>query len=263
MITFITGGGRAYYMKAHEIPEAQRVGKGVHIKSLLQLTPGDEIATVISFGELAQDHCIFMATARGVVKKTPVGDFSNARTKGVAAIKLDEGDRLVTAIETSGKDEVVLVSRKGKALRYSEELVRPMGRASRGVTGIKLDDEDELAGLIRVMPNEKVLILTEYGYGKRVDLSEFNSHGRGTGGQRIYGVSDKTGEISGCVGVGEDDEIMAITSQGKSIKVAVGDIRVMGNSAQGVKILTIEKPDFVIGVDRIVKEDAEAKPEGA
>jgi DNA gyrase subunit A len=130
-----------------------------------------------------------------------------------------------------------------------------MGRSTRGVTGMKLTDGDELTGMLRVDPNEKMLVLCEFGFGKRVEYSEFSSHGRGTGGQKIYTVSDKTGEISGCVSVLDDEDIMCITSQGKSIKLKVKEIRVMGRAAQGVKILSIEKPDFVIGLDRIVKED--------
>jgi DNA gyrase subunit A len=130
-----------------------------------------------------------------------------------------------------------------------------MGRSSRGVSGMKLGNDDELTGVLRVMDTEKMLILSEYGYGKRVDFSEFSSHGRGTGGQKIYTVTDKTGEIVGCVNVLDNEEIMCITSLGKSIKLKVASIRVMGRSAQGVRILSIDKPDFVIGVDRIVKED--------
>ena len=163
----------------------------------------------------------------------------------------------------------MLISRKGQALRTHEEHVRAMGRSSRGVSGMKLSDGDELTGMLRVdtgkdRPPEKVekmLIISEFGYGKRVDFSEFSSHGRGTGGQKIYTVSDKTGEIVGCVNVFDDDDIMCITSQGKSIKMKVNDIRVMGRSAQGVRLLSIDKPDFVIGLDRIVKEDEAAEGE--
>jgi DNA gyrase subunit A len=134
-----------------------------------------------------------------------------------------------------------------------------MGRSSRGVSGIKLGGGDELTGLLKEVPGETMFILSEYGYGKRVEFSEFSAHGRGTGGQRIYTVSEKTGEIVGCVNVQDNEEIMCITSQGKSIKLNVDSIRVMGRSAQGVRILSIDKPDFVIGVDRIVKEDIEGE----
>jgi DNA gyrase subunit A len=174
----------------------------------------------------------------------------------------------VSALLTGGSDEVVLISRKGQALRTGEDQVRAMGRSSRGVSGMKLDNDDELTGLLRVDDSEPhaqaetMLIISEYGYGKRVEFSEFSSHGRGTGGQKIYTVTEKTGEIVGCANVLDNEEIMCITSQGKSIKLKVAGIRVMGRSAQGVRILSIDKPDFVIGVDRIVKEDDAAETAG-
>ncbi|MCL1837484.1 MAG: DNA gyrase subunit A, partial [Treponema sp.] len=254
-IMFITSAGKAYWMKVHELPEGSRTSKGAHIKSLLTVSPNEDITAIVSLKDFSDNEFLFMGTARGVVKKVTTSEFSNAKTRGVIAIKLDDGDRLVTALLTKGADEVVLISRRGQALRTGEDHVRAMGRSTRGVTGMKLAKSDELAGMLRVHPDEKMLILCEYGFGKRVDFAEFSSHGRGTGGQKIYTVSDKTGEISGCVNVLDDEEIMCITSQGKSIKLKVKEIRVMGRAAQGVKILSIEKPDFVIGLDRIVKED--------
>ncbi|MCL2382510.1 MAG: DNA topoisomerase (ATP-hydrolyzing) subunit A [Treponema sp.] len=273
-IMFITSEGKAYWMKVHELPEGSRTSKGTHIKSLLMVSPNEDITAVVELKDFGSEEdkgpYLFMGTARGVVKKVAVSEFANAKTRGIIAIKLDEGDRLVSALLTGGQDEVVLISRKGRALRTHEEHVRAMGRSSRGVTGMKMGGADELSGVLRVdapaagtagsKAGEKMLIISEYGYGKRVDYSEFSSHGRGTGGQRIYTVTEKTGEIVGCVSVLEDEEIMCITSQGKSIKLKVSSIRVMGRSAQGVKIFSIDKPDFVTGVDRIVKEDA-AKPE--
>jgi DNA gyrase subunit A len=254
-IMFITSAGKAYWMKVHEIPEGSRTSKGTHIKSLITVSPNEDITAIVALKDFTDDQYLFMGTARGVVKKVKTSEFVNAKTRGIIAIHLDEGDKLVSALLTGGSDEVVLISRKGQALRTHEDLVRAMGRSSRGVSGIKLGNDDELTGVLRVMDTEKMLILSEYGYGKRVDFSEFSSHGRGTGGQRIYTVTDKTGEIIGCVNVLDNEEIMCITSLGKSIKLKVASIRVMGRSAQGVRILSIDKPDFVIGVDRIVKED--------
>jgi DNA gyrase subunit A len=210
----------------------------------------------VSLKDPSAELFLFMGTARGVVKKVATREFANAKTRGINAIKLDEGDKLVSALITSGSDEVVLISRKGQALRTAEEHVRAMGRASHGVHGINLDNDDELTGVLRVDEAQTMLLLSEYGYGKRVGFSEFTSHGRGTGGQRIYTISDKTGEIVGCVTVRDDEEIMCITSQGKSIKLKVDGIRVMGRSAQGVRILNIDKPDFVVGVDKIVREES-------
>jgi DNA gyrase subunit A len=256
-IMFITSEGKAYWMKVHELPEGSRISKGTHVKSLLTVSPNEEITAIVSFKDFTDEEYLFMGTARGVVKKVKTSEFVNAKTRGIIAINLDEGDKLVSALLTKGSDEVVLISRKGQALRTGEDQVRAMGRSSRGVTGIKLGNGDELTGLLRVDSNERMLILSEYGYGKRVDFAEFSSHGRGTGGQKIYTVSDKTGEIVGCVGVLDAEEIMCITSQGKSIKLKVNSIRIMGRSAQGVRILSIDKPDFVMGVDRIVEEQPE------
>jgi DNA gyrase subunit A len=257
IIMFITSAGKAYWMKVHELPEGSRTSKGSHIKSLLTVSPNEDISAIVSFKDFSDSEFLFMGTARAVVKKVKTSEFVNAKTRGIIAINLDEGDKLVTALLTKGSDEVVLISRRGQALRTHEEHVRAMGRSSRGVTGMKLSKDDELTGMLRVdeQAAEKMLILSEYGYGKRVDFSEFSSHGRGTGGQKIYTVTEKTGEIIGCVSVLENEDIMCITSQGKSIKLKVKEVRVMGRSAQGVRLLSIDKPDFVIGVDRIVKDD--------
>jgi len=254
-VMFITSAGKAYWMKVHELPEGSRTSKGSHIKSLLTVSPNEDIAAIVSLKDFSDNEFMFMGTAAGVVKKVKTSEFVNAKTRGIVAINLDEGDKLVSALLTKGNDEVVLISRKGQALRTHEDNVRAMGRSSRGVTGMKLSNGDELAGMLRVDDKEKMLILSEFGYGKRVEFSEFTSHGRGTGGQKIYTVAEKTGEIVGCVNVSDNEDIMCITSQGKSIKLKVSDIRVMGRSAQGVRILSIDKPDFVIGLDRIVKED--------
>jgi DNA gyrase subunit A len=257
-IMFISSEGRAYWMKVHELPEGSRISKGTHIKTLLTMSPNEDISAVVSLKDFSgggQGPYLFMGTARGVVKKVAPGEFVNAKTRGVKAINLDDGDKLVSALLTTGSDEVVLVSRKGHALRTGEDQVRAMGRSTRGVSGMKLRNDDELSGLLRVDGREKMLIISEYGFGKRVEFSEFSIHGRATGGQKIYTVTEKTGEIAGCVGIGDDEEIMCITSQGKSIKLKAASIGVMGRSAHGVKILSIDKPDFVIGVDRIVNED--------
>jgi len=271
-VMFITSVGKAYWMKVHELPEGSRTSKGSHIKSLLTVSPNEDITAVVSLKDFSDEEFLFMGTSRGVVKKVKTSEFANAKTRGIIAINLDDGDKLVSALLTKGSDEVVLISRRGQALRTHEDNVRAMGRSSRGVAGMKLSEGDELAGMLRVDDGkgadggdrapekvEKMLILSEFGYGKRVEFGEFSAHGRGTGGQRIYTVGEKTGELIGCVSVLEDEDIMCITSQGKSIKLKVSEIRVMGRAAQGVRILSIDKPDFVIGLDRIVKEDQNAE----
>jgi len=250
-IMFITSAGKAYWMKVHELPEGSRTSKGSHIKSLLTVSPNEDITAVVSLKDFSDSEYLFMGTARAVVKKVKTSEFANAKTRGIVAINLDEGDKLVSALLTKGKDEVVLISRRGQALRTHEDNVRAMGRSSRGIAGMKLSKSDELTGLLRAdadasKKTERMLILSEY----------VTPHGRGTGGQKIYTVTEKTGEIVGCVTVLDDDDIMCITSQGKSIKLKVKEVRVMGRAAQGVRLLSIDKPDFVIGLDRIVKEDA-------
>ena len=198
-----------------------------------------------------------MATANGIVKKTPTYEFRNAKFRGMQAARLDDGDKLVSAILSSGKDELLLVSRRGQALRISEEEVRAMGRAGRGVNGMKLSDGDELCAAIHVDESAKIVVVTEKGVGKRVDFTEFNSHGRGTGGQRIFGNVDDKGEIIGALTVKDEDSIMCITSQGTSLRVDASQISQQGRGSSGVKVVDIVDPDYVVGIDRIASSDDE------
>lgn len=255
-IMFITNEGKAYWVKVHEIPEASRTSRGSHIKSLLAVSSDEEITTIVSLKEFSSDTYLLMATAGGIVKKVQTDSFQNAKTRGIIAIKLDEGDKLVSAILTTGQDELMLVTRHGQALRVSETEIRDQGRASHGVIGIRLSGGDELTGALRINGG-KLIVMSENGYGKRVDFSEFSPHGRGTGGQKVYTVTEKTGEVVGLLAVADDDEIVCITGQGKTIRVQVASINVMGRAAQGVKILDIESPDQLIGLDVVAREDEE------
>ncbi|MGP1594914.1 MAG: DNA topoisomerase (ATP-hydrolyzing) subunit A [Treponema sp.] len=259
-IMFITSEGKAYWVKVHEIPEASRTSRGSHIKSLLSVSSDEEITTIVSLKEFSSDSYLLMATAGGIVKKVQTDSFQNAKTRGIIAIRLDEGDKLVSAILTTGSDEIMFVTRQGQALRVREEEIRDQGRASRGVIGIRLSGGDELTGALRINGG-KLLVMSENGYGKRVDFSEFSPHGRGTGGQRVYTLTEKTGEVVGLLAVADEDEIVCITGQGKTIRVQVSSINVMGRAAQGVKILDIESPDQLIGLDVVAREDAAPLPE--
>ena len=256
-LLFITTAGKAYWLKVHEIPESSRQARGAHVKSLLAISPEEEITTIIDFKEFSDSQYLLMGTLRGVVKKVALSDFVNAKTRGIIAIYLDEGDHLVSACMTGGSDEVVLITRNGQALRIHEEQVRVMGRASRGVRGIMLQDTDELATMLRVNPEEQMLISTTNGYGKRVEYDNFNSHGRGTRGQMIYVPDDVSGEVVGAVSIREEDEAMIITSTGKTIKIDASSVRVLGKGARGVRIVNLNAPDLVIGLDRVVREDIE------
>ena len=254
-ITFITNEGKAYWIKVHEIPEASRTSRGSHIKSLLAVSANEEITTIVTMKDYKDDEYIFLATANGVVKKVKTTEFANAKTRGVIAIKLKDGDKIVSSILTGGKDDLMLVTRRGQSLRMTEEDVRPMGRASAGVTGIRLSSGDELAAAIRVQADMQALIITEKGVGKRVDFSEFSNHGRGTGGQRIFGNTDEKGEIIGALTIAESDEIVCMTSQGKTLRVKAADISKQGRASSGTRVIVIESPDYVVGFDRVAKEE--------
>ncbi len=253
-IMFITTEGKAYWLKVHEIPEASRTSRGSHIKGLLAVSSDEEITSVVALKEFSEKTFLFLATAGGIVKKITTDNFKNAKTRGIIAIRLSDGDKLVSSILTTGNDELMLVTRHGQALRMPESAVRAQGRTSQGVIGIRLSENDELAGALPVSDSAQLLVLTSAGYGKRVDFSEFSPHNRGTGGQKVYTINDKTGEIAGMISVLENDEFMCITGQGKTIRTSVESVRTMGRSAQGVRILNIDPPDVVIGLDVVARE---------
>ena len=248
-ITFFTNEGKVYWIKVHEIPEASRSSRGSSIKSLIQLNPDEEISTIVTMSDYRDDEYIFMATANGIVKKCVTTEFANAKTRGVIGIKLRDGDKLVSAIMTSGKDDLMLITRRGQALRLNEESVRPMGRASSGVTGIRISTGDELAAALRVNESLDALVLTEKGVGKRVDFAEFSIHGRGTGGQRIFGNVDGKGEIIGAIAVSEKDEVICMSGQGKTLRVKASAISKQGRGSSGTKVICIDEPDYLVGFD--------------
>ena len=252
-LMFITNEGKAYWIKVHEIPEASKTSRGSHIKSLLAVNANEEITTVVNMKEFSETQYLFMATAGGVVKKTPTYEFRNAKTKGMQAAGLKDGDKLVSAILSTGNDELLLVTRRGQALRISEEEVRSMGRTGRGVIGMKLSAGDEICAAIHVDESAKILVVTEKGIGKRVEFTEFSAHGRGTGGQRIFGNVDEKGEIIGALTIGDEDSVMCITSQGTSLRVEAKEISQQGRASSGVKVVDIVEPDYVVGIDRIAK----------
>jgi len=253
-LLFISSWGKAYWLKALEIPEASRQARGSHIRSLLAISQDEEITAVVDFSDFSDKQYILMGTLKGVVKKVATKEFANAKTRGIIGISLDDGDRLVSAILTGGTDEVMLISRKGLALRMQESQVRQMGRTARGVRGLTLQEEDELAAMLRVDSEESMLIITQNGYGKRVKYDLFTPHSRGTRGQIIYEPDESSGEVIKAITVREEDEVMVITSMGKTIKLNVSAVRQMGKAARGVRIVNIDPPDLVIGMDKIVQQ---------
>jgi DNA gyrase subunit A len=254
-VLFITNQGKAYWVKVHEIPESSRQAKGQSIKVLLSLGAEEEITAIVSLRNFSEERYVLMATRQGVVKKVAISDFTHARTRGIRAIRLDQGDSLVTALLTSGEDEVVFVTRKGIALRFSEDSVRIMGRATHGVRGIRLSDKDELAGVAMVRQGEQMLLVSEFGYGKRTEYDNFSPHNRGTKGQICYRATEKTGEVIGVLSVSDRDDLVCITSQGNTVKLRLAEVSTHGKTAVGVHIVNITPPDVVVGVARVVKED--------
>ncbi len=254
-ILFVTNIGKAYWIKVHEIPESSKNARGTNIKSLIAIGADEEITTVVTLREFREDQYLFMTTSNGIVKKVQTSEFSNAKTRGIIGLKLRDGDKLISAIPTDGESEVLLVTRRGKALRFSEKDVRCMGRASSGIKGMKLSEGDEIAGAIKIEPNDSILLLTEKGFGKRVKFENFNPHGRGTGGQKIFGKTEERGEIVGILAVSDKDEIVCMTSQGKTLRVTAETITQQGNQSTGVKVVKISDPDFLVGFDKVPRNE--------
>jgi DNA gyrase subunit A len=259
-IMFVTTEGKAYWIKVHEIPEGTRNSKGSHLKALMAITPDEDVTAVVTFRDFEEGLFVFMGTSRGVVKKVELPLFRNAKTRGIAAIKLDDGDKLIRALLTTGDKELMIISKRGLGLRFSEKQVRAMGRATRGVTGIRLSVEDEVASILLVQQQELILVVTENGLGKRVEFDSFSVHSRATKGQICYRLTDKSGEIAGAVSIGDDHDFMCVTLLGQSIRIDSSTIPIQGRNTSGVIVTNIHEPDRVVSVaqtERYEEEDEE------
>ena len=248
--------GQVYWLKVYEVPQGSRVSKGKPIVNLFPLMPGEKINATLVVKDFVDDKFIFMATSKGTVKKTPLSDFSNPRKNGIIAIKLDNGDYLIGAEITNGKNDIVLVSNGGKAVWFDENGVRSMGRNARGVRGMKIPDENQvLSLLIASSENESVLVATENGFGKRTVLSDFRKSGRGTQGVKAIQVSDRNGIVVAARLVGDSDEIMLITTGGVLIRTRVSEIRELGRATQGVTLINLTKDEKLSGLAKIVEPE--------
>ena len=262
-VLFITNAGRGYWLKVHELPERTRQTAGQDIRALLQMEDDEEVTAIVSLSKFSRDDYLFMATERGVVKKVRTSDFSNARRRGVIAINLDPeengngpGDHLVTAMLTDGKRDVVLMAASGKALRFAESEVRPMGRATRGVRGMRLQPGDRIVGAAANDEHRRIFIISELGYGKYMAFDELTPHRRGTMGQFCYRRQDKNGPVVHMIGTYPDDDLVCITTQGQAVKLAQQDVRETGRGAAvGVRIVRLRDGDTVVGVARVAKEE--------
>lgn len=250
--------GRVYWLKVWEVPQGSRNARGRPIVNMFPLQDGEKITVVLSVREFSEDHFVFMATSRGTVKKTPLSDFSNPRKAGIIAVALDDGDYLIGADLTDGKHDVMLFSDSGKAVRFDENDVRPMGRTARGVRGMMLEESQSvIAMLVAEDETQSVLTATENGYGKRTSILEYTRHGRGTKGMIAIQTSARNGKVVGAVLVRPSDEIMLITTAGVLVRTRVSEIREMGRATQGVTLINVDENSMLSGVRRVVESDAD------
>lgn len=260
--------GRMYWLKVWEVPQGSRNSRGKPIVNMFPLQEDEKITVILPLsGEnrsFPENHFIFMATSQGTVKKTPLTDFSNPRKAGIIAVGLDEGDYLIGAALTDGKHDVMLFSDAGKAVRFDENDVRPMGRTARGVKGMNLDDDQKvIALLVAGDESQSVLTATENGFGKRTPIAEYTRHGRGTKGMIAIQTSERNGKVVAATLVNENDEIMLITTGGVLIRTRVSEIREMGRATQGVTLIAVGEGTTLSGLQRILESDIDETSENA
>jgi DNA gyrase subunit A len=243
--------GKVYWLKVYMIPLASRTSRGKPIVNILPLEEGESITSLLPVREYRENEFIFMATANGTVKKTPLTAFSNQRSVGLRAIELDEGDILVKTAITNGSSDVVLYSSSGKAIRFNEAGVRPMGRTARGVRGIRLQKDQSMVAMLIPLAGGQILAVSENGYGKRTAVGEFPVKGRG--GQGVIGIqaSPRNGAIVGAVQVFDGDEIMLISDKGTLVRTRVDEISVQGRNTQGVRLIKLKEGETLVGVERV------------
>jgi DNA gyrase subunit A len=255
--------GRLYWLKVWEVPQGSRASRGKPIVNMFPLADREKITVVLPIREFDEHHYVFMATAQGTVKKTALAEFSNPRRAGIIAVDLDEGDFLIGAAITDGTHDVMLFSDAGKAVRFDENDVRPMGRTARGVRGMQLEPgSGVIALLVAEDERQSVLTATENGYGKRTPIAEYTRHGRGTKGMIAIATSGRNGKVVAATLVRPDDEIMLITTGGVLIRTRVAEVREMGRATQGVTLIALDQGTTLTGLQRIAETDDEGGDEG-
>lgn len=260
-LMFFTNRGKVYRLKGYEIPEAGRTARGTAMINLLPLDKGEMVNTIIPVLDFEEGSYLFTATQKGIVKKTELEQYKNARKEGLIAVNLDEDDELIGVKLTNGKRDIVLVTENGQSIRFDEEQVRPTGRATRGVIGIGLEDGDRVVGMDLVRDQSDLLILTENGYGKRTDLEEYRPQNRGGKGSMAMRMSDRNGKIIAISVVQSDEGIILISSEGIVLRLPVDGISKMGRVTQGVIVMKLDEGDRVVSMAKLlVKEEEE--PEG-
>ena len=266
---FFTEMGRCYWLKVYQIPEGTRSSKGRAIQNVIQIEPGDKVRAYINTKnlndkEFVENNYLVMCTKRGIVKKTTLEDYSRPRTNGVKAIVIREGDQLLEVKLTSGNAEIMIAAREGRAIRFNESTVRPMGRVSSGVRAISIEDDNEVIGMIAIEPDSKedVLVLSENGYGKRTDLDEYRITNRGGKGVKTINVTEKTGKLISIQAVTDDNDLMIINRSGLTIRTSADQIRVAGRATQGVKVIDLREGDSIASVTAVPKTEEDETVDG-
>jgi len=250
-ILFLTNQGRAYRLKAYEIPEAGRAAKGTNIVNLLNLNGGEKVAAVIPIDEYVTGEYLLMVTKLGVVKKTSVSAYENISKAGLRALNIREDDELITVIRTDGNKEIFIATRLGMGIRFNEGELRPLGRTAAGVIGIRLNGGDRVVGAGTIEDEMKVLLVSERGYGKRTEFAEFRLQARGGKGTFVYKITAKTGPIAGVILTRDDDELMIINSEGVIIRIETAKIATIGRVTQGVKLIQLDESVSVVSIAKI------------
>ena len=261
-ILFFTSSGRVYRKKGYQIPEASRTAKGTHLNNIFQFEPGEKVTAMLHGRDYDENGYLFMVTRSGTVKRTEKSAFRNIRTVGLRVLTLEEGDELMAVLETDGQDNILIATHDGMAICFRESDVRPMGRTAVGVRGIKLREGDFVIGGGRAIPNTTVLTITEHGYGKRTAIEEFIRAGgepqhRGGYGLKGYQITEKTGKAAGVQLVEEEDDILLISDDGTIIRMAAADINLYSRTAQGVRVMRVDRDTKVIALARVPKENEE------
>ena len=255
-LMFFTNLGRVYRLKAYEIPEASRTARGTAIVNLLQLQPGETITSMIPMRDYRDDEFLFMATKKGLVKKTKLSEYANIRKTGLAAINLREDDQLIEVKKTDNHEDVILVTKYGQCIRFHETDVRSTGRTSMGVIGMNLSDTDEIIAMQLVSQGEALMLVSEKGLGKCTLNSEFTPQNRGGKGVKCYKITEKTGNLVGAKAVNIDDEVMLITTEGIIIRIKVNDTALLGRITSGVKLINLADDVTVASMAKVRKDDS-------
>jgi DNA gyrase subunit A len=258
-LLFFTNRGRAYKIRAYELPDAGRAAKGTNLVNILPLTAEENIQAVIAIKDLNEEGYLVMGTKQGIIKKTELKDFSSIRKNGLNAINLRDGDELLKVKVTRGDAEIVIVTQNGYAIKFSEKDVRPMGRSAAGVKAITLREDDIAVTLDIAVENEELLVVSENGFGKRTPLEEYGLQGRGGKGLKTYKVTEKTGKLSGARVVKADDELMLINSSGVAIRINVADISVTSRSTMGVTLMRTGEEEQIVALAKIASSEDDDK----